>query len=556
MDSEAVQLALSHEGGLRQDGMELKPSQIRNADRALSEHAIGRHGIVIADLMGSGKTLSAIVIMAAARAATGLRRCVVVCPRPTKQQWLDALARHTRWLRVAACADAEADCVVLTMRELIALDACATSACFGRPYAALVIDESHYFKNRKTQRHAAAMVASANAAFPVLLTGTPVQNHDADLDAQFMIARARARASSDADSVAEMHETSLMRTADLSNFPPLERVYTELDMPPDEDAAFTRSLQACRKTVDDFMYARIMGGEQVKYANIMAQLMALRKCSVAHAMVGAERRADAVDAVVRAPSKKLLSAMESARRYVSERRKVVIFCFFVEPLFALRKLFNGEAEMYYGELSDAKRASVLHRFATDASLNILLVSTACGGVGLNLQVASAAIILDLWWNPFVTHQAISRIWRCNQTRECVVEFVQYRNSFDTAVAALYHSPKERLAADILREKTPSAFGADEAVNLVTYLCERRNIGSQRTAPRTPDLGGARADSSAPETPELLKKRLSREMNSEISAFFKRLKYAVHDRPKTAAAPAAEPCGDPETSNDPDSFDNW
>ena len=64
----------------------------------------------------------------------------------------------------------------------------------------------------------------------------------------------------------------------------------------------------------------------------------------------------------------------------------------------------------------AERKSVLHRFKTDESVGVILLSLKAGGEGLNLQEASRVYLLEPWWNPAVEMQAIQRAHRIGQTK--------------------------------------------------------------------------------------------------------------------------------------------
>ena len=66
-------------------------------------------------------------------------------------------------------------------------------------------------------------------------------------------------------------------------------------------------------------------------------------------------------------------------------------------------------------LDGNRRKDVLERFKGDADCPILLC-TDSGGVGLNLQEASAVIIMDQPWNPAVLEQRIGRVHRLGQHR--------------------------------------------------------------------------------------------------------------------------------------------
>jgi Helicase conserved C-terminal domain len=63
----------------------------------------------------------------------------------------------------------------------------------------------------------------------------------------------------------------------------------------------------------------------------------------------------------------------------------------------------------------ARRRQEIRRFKDDPSCRLFL-STDCGGLGLNLQVAQVVINLDLPWNPAKLEQRIARAWRKHQTR--------------------------------------------------------------------------------------------------------------------------------------------
>ena len=70
-----------------------------------------------------------------------------------------------------------------------------------------------------------------------------------------------------------------------------------------------------------------------------------------------------------------------------------------------------------------KRKDLIHRFKEDPACRLFL-STDAGGVGLNLQNASAVVNLDQPWNPAVLEQRIGRVHRLGQHRPVrVVHFI-------------------------------------------------------------------------------------------------------------------------------------
>ena len=70
-------------------------------------------------------------------------------------------------------------------------------------------------------------------------------------------------------------------------------------------------------------------------------------------------------------------------------------------------------EFLHGDVPAKKRDELINRFQNDADCRIFL-STDAGSTGLNLQVASILINLDLPWNPAVLEQRVGRIYRIGQ----------------------------------------------------------------------------------------------------------------------------------------------
>ncbi len=69
----------------------------------------------------------------------------------------------------------------------------------------------------------------------------------------------------------------------------------------------------------------------------------------------------------------------------------------------------------HGGVPSRQRADLIKNFCDDADCRVFL-STDAGSTGLNLQVASTVINLDLPWNPAVLEQRIARIYRLGQQR--------------------------------------------------------------------------------------------------------------------------------------------
>ena len=84
----------------------------------------------------------------------------------------------------------------------------------------------------------------------------------------------------------------------------------------------------------------------------------------------------------------------------------------------LKKRDIGFAYLH-GGVPSPQRKHMVDNFSDDPSCRVFL-STDAGSTGLNLQVASIIINLDLPWNPAVLEQRIGRIYRIGQERNIQV----------------------------------------------------------------------------------------------------------------------------------------
>ncbi|KAH7348113.1 P-loop containing nucleoside triphosphate hydrolase protein, partial [Pyrenochaeta sp. MPI-SDFR-AT-0127] len=73
-----------------------------------------------------------------------------------------------------------------------------------------------------------------------------------------------------------------------------------------------------------------------------------------------------------------------------------------------------------GGCPTAKRERILHEFASDSQLRILIMTTGTGAVGLNLATANRVFIVEPQWNPSVENQAIARALRLGQKQPVLV----------------------------------------------------------------------------------------------------------------------------------------
>ncbi|KAF2188287.1 hypothetical protein K469DRAFT_627819 [Zopfia rhizophila CBS 207.26] len=136
------------------------------------------------------------------------------------------------------------------------------------------------------------------------------------------------------------------------------------------------------------------------------------------------------------PSAKTVAIKAQILNWMQENRnvKLIIYTQFL-TMRVILLICSEEGwgfELYHGKMSFMARDKAISNFADNPSISIMLASLRCGGVGLNLTMASRVIIVDPWWNNAVEQQAFCRVFRIGQkemtfmTRFCVKNTVDQR----------------------------------------------------------------------------------------------------------------------------------
>jgi hypothetical protein len=133
-----------------------------------------------------------------------------------------------------------------------------------------------------------------------------------------------------------------------------------------------------------------------------------------------------------------------------EGRKIIVFSEWERMLTMVRELLGEmgfDAAWHTGSLPQDRRRAEINRFKQDPRCRVFL-STDSGSVGLNLQVASAVVNVDLPWNPAKLEQRIARAWRKNQMRSVAVINLVTENSIEHSILHLL-GQKQALADGVL-----------------------------------------------------------------------------------------------------------
>ena len=396
---------------------------------------------LIADDMGLGKTIQAIAAVAILDKAVGLERILIICPTSVKHQWKQEI--ETFCARSVAVVEGS-----FTKRaSLYASDSFYKVTNYDvirrdleliRNWAPemVILDEAQRIKNWKTRR--AQAVKKLDSKYGLVLTGTPLENRLEELHSivefvdrfhlgpmfrflaehQHVDKDGRVIGYRNLSKIAKSLESILVRRTKnevLKELPErLEKNYF-VPMTDEQMQHHEENRETVARIVAKWRRLRFLPETDQRILMIALQNMRM-SCNSTYLL---DRKTD-----YGVKADELISVLEEV--FEQPGAKVVIFSQWLgthEILLDRLKSCKRNYVLFHGSIPGPKRKDLIREFRNDPTCRVFL-STDAGGVGLNLQNASAVINMDLPWNPAVLEQRIGRVHRLGQNRPVrVVNFV-------------------------------------------------------------------------------------------------------------------------------------
>ena len=136
--------------------------------------------------------------------------------------------------------------------------------------------------------------------------------------------------------------------------------------------------------------------------------------------------------------------------------KVLVFSQSLPTLDYIENICKRQRVVYQrldGQTRVTTRQDSVHKFNTDPSSEVYLISTTAGGVGLNIYGANRVVIFDFKFTPADEQQAIGRAFRLGQTKPVYVYWLQNGGTFEDTVQnnTVF---KTQLASRVVDKKNP------------------------------------------------------------------------------------------------------
>ncbi len=409
-----------------------------------------RGRIVLADDMGLGKTVQALAAAELLRRGKGIERVLVVAPASVKYQWKTEIEKFTDLpaqivdglLPRRKALYASPKFFNLTSYELVLKD---VRYMHELKPDLIILDEAQRIRNWTTAT--ARTIKQLKSRYAFVLTGTPLENKLEELFSvvEFIDGRRLGPA------FRFLHEHRMEdEKGRLLGYRGLDRIQNQLapvllrrtrpevlkELPERTDQVFRIPLTEQQAEPyyeqSDILAALMRKWERQGWLSEIDQKRVL--CCIQNMRMLCNSTFLFDKQTHHSP--KLEEFREILHELViEENRKVVVFSEYERMTYLageeLRKLGIGFVSLR-GGVPSRRRGTLIAKFRNDPDCKVFL-STDAGGVGLNLQAASAVVNFEPPWNPARLEQRIGRVHRLGQSRPVHVIHMLTKDSIEERV---------------------------------------------------------------------------------------------------------------------------
>merc|ERR1719204_1029548 len=135
-----------------------------------------------------------------------------------------------------------------------------------------------------------------------------------------------------------------------------------------------------------------------------------------------------------------------------------------------------------GSVPPGQRQSVVQKFNNDPSIDVLLLTTHVGGLGLNLTGADTVIFVEHDWNPMKDLQAMDRAHRIGQKKVVNVYRLITRNTLEEKIMSLQQFKLHTARTVISSDNTSIAsMQTDQVLDLFSLSPHQSGSGGQQNS---------------------------------------------------------------------------
>jgi SNF2 family DNA or RNA helicase len=401
-----------------------------------SQQNLGRKGVILADVMGLGKTLQVIGLITE-NVNRGLRNNLVICPGTLIENWRREISKfssglnyliHSGSLRAGTAAKITNFDVVITSYDALVRDHAMLSSI---SWNLVIVDEAQFIKNPSAQRSARCKGLPRN--FGIAISGTPLENRLLDLW-----------------SLTEFAEPGLFGTE--------SQFENEFESDPLGALEVNRIIRPIllRRKLDDIEHQLpemvvidhpIIWPEELNNIYEEVRNEAIREFAQAGGLVATGRlrkltthpllmEIGPLDLTVLSP--KYALALEIIEELFANGEKCLIFASYKKIIDLITEDIATRYPLAFvksldGRTPNDERTPLVDDFNNFSGSGVLVCNPIVAGAGLNIVGANHVIHYNLEWNPAKEDQATFRVYRNGQMKETFIHRLFFVDTIDEVI---------------------------------------------------------------------------------------------------------------------------
>ncbi|MEO8697889.1 MAG: DEAD/DEAH box helicase, partial [Acidimicrobiales bacterium] len=423
------------------------------------------HGrAILADEAGLGKTIEAGLVMKELMLRGLVRRVLVICPAPLRDQWQAEL--RDKFSEKFTVVASETDPAFAEDRLIISLQLATRERArlLATPWDLVIVDEAHRVAGANAA-NSRALIESLRSRYLLLLTATPVRSNLLELYRLAELVRPGTFVSedefrnrfgrsgsellpSDASSLRQIMAGVMIRTT--RERVGLDRVTRAavgiaVELSPRERVAYSICTDLLRRVLDrpaDVFRRRQLADRLTASPRSLANT-ALRMADTV-GVPEAEGMLRAIgdlliDFDLTSRERALIDLLNEWTADTETKGRVIVFTQHYETLHDLARILTEQGidvAISHGGLTAAARQRAIEQFRGAAQV---LLTTDAGAVGLRLQSVNCVVNYDLPWDPMRVEQRVGGVQRMAQPRDTMHVATFYaRDTVDEQVYEIVH----------------------------------------------------------------------------------------------------------------------
>ena len=401
-----------------------------------SQQSLGRTGVILADVMGLGKTLQAIGLITE-NVSRGLRNNIVICPGTLIENWRREITKfssglnyliHSGSLRAGTAAKISDFDVVITSYDALVRDHAMLASI---NWNLVIVDEAQFIKNPSAQR--SVRCKGLPRKFGIAISGTPLENRLLDLW-----------------SLTEFAEPGLFGTE--------SQFENEYESDPNGAVEVNRVIRPIllRRKLDDIEHQLpemvvidhpIIWPEELNSIYEDVRNEAIREFAHAGGLVATGRLRKLTthpllmdigpsDMTVLSP--KYALALEIIEELFANGEKCLIFASYQKIIDLITNDIATRYPLSFvksldGRTPNEERTPLVDHFNDFQGSGVLVCNPIVAGAGLNIVGANHVIHYNLEWNPAKEDQATFRVYRNGQLKETFIHRLFFVDTIDEVI---------------------------------------------------------------------------------------------------------------------------